>query len=151
MTNSILFLYVSIGYFVRSIFSCIFVVLKYKILTMKKIFLLILLLVSILQVSARKREFRGAWIQCVNGQFQGMSTEAMQSNLLHQLDELQKDGVNAIIFRYVQSVMLFMRPSTNLGVDSLRVYRDKLLHHIGILFNGWWNSVTNEVWSFTLG
>ena len=99
MTNSILFLYVSIGYFVRSIFSCIFVVLKYKILTMKKIFLLILLLVSILQVSARKREFRGAWIQCVNGQFQGMSTEAMQSNLLHQLDELQKDGVNAIIFQ----------------------------------------------------
>ena len=66
---------------------------------MKKIFLLILLLVSILQVSARKREFRGAWIQCVNGQFQGMSTEAMQSNLLHQLDELQKDGVNAIIFQ----------------------------------------------------
>lgn len=46
-----------------------------------------------------KREFRGAWIQCVNGQFQGMSTSAMQSTLSYQLDELQKDGVNAIIFQ----------------------------------------------------
>lgn len=25
-----------------------------------------------------KREFRGAWIQCVNGQFQGMPTEKMK-------------------------------------------------------------------------
>lgn len=47
----------------------------------------------------QKREFRGAWIQCVNGQFLGMSTETMQSTLTHQLDELQKDGVNAIIFQ----------------------------------------------------
>lgn len=46
-----------------------------------------------------KREFRGAWIQCVNGQFQGMSTQTMQQTLLSQLDELLKDGVNAIIFQ----------------------------------------------------
>ena len=46
-----------------------------------------------------KREFRGAWIQCVNGQFQGMTTAQMQQNLVHQLDELQKDGANAIIFQ----------------------------------------------------
>lgn len=46
-----------------------------------------------------KREFRGAWIQCVNGQFQGLGTEAMQRTLRYQLDELQKDGVNAIIFQ----------------------------------------------------
>ena len=46
-----------------------------------------------------KREFRGAWIQCVNGQFQGMSTKAMQQTLAYQLDELQKDGVNAIFFQ----------------------------------------------------
>ena len=49
--------------------------------------------------SAAKREFRGAWIQCVNGQFIGMSTQQMQSTLSYQLDELQKDGVNAIIFQ----------------------------------------------------
>ncbi|QYR11722.1 family 10 glycosylhydrolase [Prevotella sp. Rep29] len=46
-----------------------------------------------------KREFRGAWIQCVNGQFLGMSTQKMQQTLLYQLDELKKDGVNAIIFQ----------------------------------------------------
>lgn len=47
----------------------------------------------------KKREFRGAWIQCVNGQFQGLSRDAMQRILCYQLDELQKDGVNAIIFQ----------------------------------------------------
>ena len=46
-----------------------------------------------------KREFRGAWIQCVNGQFQGMSTQAMQQTLTYQLNELQKTGVNAVIFQ----------------------------------------------------
>ena len=65
----------------------------------KKIIYLLLALVS-LNVSAQiKREFRGAWIQCVNGQFLGMGTEKMQQTLLYQLDELQKDGVNAIIFQ----------------------------------------------------
>lgn len=47
----------------------------------------------------QKREFRGAWIQCVNGQFIGMSTDKMQKTLTYQLDELQKDGVNAIFFQ----------------------------------------------------
>ena len=47
----------------------------------------------------KKREFRGAWIQCVNGQFIGMSTDKMQQTLSYQLDELQKDGVNAIFFQ----------------------------------------------------
>ena len=50
-------------------------------------------------VAQPKREFRGAWIQCVNGQFQGMGTEKMQQTLTYQLDELQKDGVNVIIFQ----------------------------------------------------
>lgn len=66
---------------------------------MKKLLLLFALLLS-LQVSAQqKREFRGAWIQCVNGQFQGMSTQKMQETLVYQLNELQKTGVNAIIFQ----------------------------------------------------
>ena len=46
-----------------------------------------------------KREFRGAWIQCVNGQFQGMGTQKMQETLTYQLNELQKDGANVIIFQ----------------------------------------------------
>lgn len=48
---------------------------------------------------APKREFRGAWIQCVNGQFQGMGKEAMQQMLTSQLNTLQQTGINAIIFQ----------------------------------------------------
>ena len=61
---------------------------------MKRIALLLMALVVILTSSMattpQKREFRGAWIQCVNGQFQGMGTERMQATLLQQLDELQR-------------------------------------------------------------
>lgn len=46
-----------------------------------------------------KRELRGAWIQMINGQFQGMSRDAMQANLTHQLDELKACGVNTIMFQ----------------------------------------------------
>ncbi|MDO4159894.1 MAG: family 10 glycosylhydrolase [Prevotellaceae bacterium] len=47
----------------------------------------------------QKREFRGAWIQCVNGQFLGMGTRQMQDTLSSQLDRLKECGVNAIIFQ----------------------------------------------------
>jgi uncharacterized lipoprotein YddW (UPF0748 family) len=50
-------------------------------------------------MAQQKREFRGAWIQCVNGQFKGIGTETMQKTLTYQLNELQKDGCNAIIFQ----------------------------------------------------
>lgn len=46
-----------------------------------------------------KREFRGAWIQSVNGQFRGMPTEKLKQNLVGQLNSLQKAGINAIIFQ----------------------------------------------------
>lgn len=46
-----------------------------------------------------KREFRGAWIQCVNGQFTGMGTRQMQETLAYQLDKLRECGVNAVIFQ----------------------------------------------------
>ncbi len=66
----------------------------------KRIWAFALILMIVSAVSAQvKREFRGAWIQCVNGQFLGMGTEQMQKTLTYQLDELQKDGVNAIIFQ----------------------------------------------------
>ena len=66
---------------------------------MKKVITICLLLVALVASAQQKREFRGAWIQCVNGQFKGMSTEAMQRTLTYQLNELQKDGCNAIIFQ----------------------------------------------------
>lgn len=46
-----------------------------------------------------KREFRGAWIQMINGQFQGMSRDRMQANLTNQLNVLHRSGINAIIFQ----------------------------------------------------
>lgn len=63
--------------------------------------LLLLLLCSPVGVHADggKRQFRGAWIQTVNGQFEGMGTAAMQQTLAYQLDELQKNGANAVIFQ----------------------------------------------------
>ena len=51
------------------------------------------------QTSAPKREFRGAWIQMINGQFQGMDRATMQANLTNQLDELKRCGINAIMFQ----------------------------------------------------
>ena len=46
-----------------------------------------------------KREFRGAWIQAVNGQFKGMDEMEMKSYLIKMLDNLQKVNVNAVIFQ----------------------------------------------------
>ena len=69
---------------------------------MKKLFLLALWCVWALALHAQispKREFRGAWIQCVNYQFKGMGTARMQSELTYQLNELQKSGINAILFQ----------------------------------------------------
>ena len=67
----------------------------------KSLFLLLLWWCS-MTLSAQltpKREFRGAWIQCVNYQFMNMGTEKMQNTLTYQLDELQKCGINVILFQ----------------------------------------------------
>lgn len=50
-------------------------------------------------VHAPKREFRGAWIQCVNNQWTGIGRERMQNTLTAQLDELKRCGINAIMFQ----------------------------------------------------
>ena len=46
-----------------------------------------------------KREFRGAWIQCVNNQWNGIGRDRMQQTLTSQLDELQRTGINVILFQ----------------------------------------------------
>ena len=67
---------------------------------MKRLYFLLLTTLVVVAATAQpKREMRGAWIQCVNGQFQGMGTQKMQQTLIYQLDELWKDGVNTIIFQ----------------------------------------------------
>ncbi len=46
-----------------------------------------------------KREFRGAWIQCVNNQWNGMGRDRMQTELTRQLNELQRSGINTVLFQ----------------------------------------------------
>ena len=67
-------------------------------------FLVILLSLFSFAVQAKvddnpKREFRGAWIQAVNGQFTGMSEDEMKKYLINMLNNLQKVNVNAVIFQ----------------------------------------------------
>lgn len=71
----------------------------------KKYLLSLLLSFGLLHVYAAaqpqnpKREFRGAWIQCVNGQWNGLGRDRMQQTLTSQLDELRQCGINAIFFQ----------------------------------------------------
>ena len=67
--------------------------------TLLPLLLLLLFCGTVYGQTAPKREFRGAWIQAVNGQFQGMSPQTMQQTLIRQLDVLQQAGINAIIFQ----------------------------------------------------
>ncbi len=67
---------------------------------MKHKLLILLLLVAASAMGGNpKREFRGAWIQAVNGQFQNLGRDRMQAMLISQLNDLQKDGINAIFFQ----------------------------------------------------
>ena len=70
----------------------------------KKLFFAVLVSLLTATVAAQqpqnpKREFRGAWIQAVNGQWQGIGRDAMQAELTRELNILQADGINAILFQ----------------------------------------------------
>lgn len=73
---------------------------------MKKLFCLFFFLLLFLSVYAKtskndilKREFRGAWIQAVNGQFMNMKEQEMKEYLVKILNNLQRANINAIIFQ----------------------------------------------------
>lgn len=120
---------------------------------MRKLFLLLAMLLSLAVHAQQKREFRGAWIQCVNGQFQGLSTQTMQQTLTYQLDELQKDGVNAIIFQvraecdalYASSIEPWSRFLTGVQGKAPSPYWDPLqwmieqCHARGMELHAWIN------------
>ena len=65
----------------------------------QKVLFLLLLIAATAMGQNPKREFRGAWIQAVNGQFQNIGRDRMQTMLTSQLDDLQRDGINAIFFQ----------------------------------------------------
>jgi len=105
---------------------------------MKKIlsFVCALLLASTLaaqnSVPQPKREFRGAWIQCVNGQFEGLGRDAMQANLTRQLDCMKQCGVNVIIFQ--------VRPEADaLYESSLEPWSRFLTGTQGVAPNPYWD------------
>lgn len=124
---------------------------------MKKSLLFLLLFVMHLAMHAQnpfegpKREMRGTWIQCVNGQFQGMTPQQMQANLTRQLDVLQACGINAVMFQvraeadalYQSSFepwskFLTGRQGQNPGWDPLAWMIDQC-HHRGMELHAWVN------------
>lgn len=67
----------------------------------RRLLLLLFCLTCALAFSATsaKREFRGAWIQAVNHQFEGIPTATLKAELTSQIDNLHDCGINAILFQ----------------------------------------------------
>lgn len=100
-----------------------------------------------------KREFRGAWIQAVNGQFKGMPAEKMKQLLRQQLNSLQEAGINAIIFQvrpeadalYVSAIEPWSRHLTGVQGKAPDTLWDPMqfmideCHKRGMEFHAWIN------------
>ena len=100
-----------------------------------------------------KREFRGAWIQAVNGQFRGIPTEKLKQTLIDQLNSLQGAGINAIIFQvrpeadalYASQLEPWSRFRTGVQGQAPSPYWDPMqfmideCHKRGMEFHAWIN------------
>lgn len=100
-----------------------------------------------------KREFRGAWIQAVNGQFRGIPTEKLKQTLIDQLNSLQGAGINAIIFQvrpeadalYASQLEPWSRFLTGVQGQAPSPYWDTMqfmideCHKRGMEFHAWIN------------
>ena len=100
-----------------------------------------------------KREFRGAWIQAVNGQFRGIPTEKLKQTLIDQLNSLQGAGINAIIFQvrpeadalYASQLEPWSRFLTGVQGQAPSPYWDPMqfmideCHKRGMEFHAWVN------------
>lgn len=100
-----------------------------------------------------KREFRGAWIQAVNGQFCGIPTEKLKQTLIDQLNSLQGAGINAIIFQvrpeadalYASQLEPWSRFLTGVQGQAPSPYWDPMqfmideCHKRGMEFHAWIN------------
>ena len=100
-----------------------------------------------------KREFRGAWMQFVNGMYLGKSTAEIQQMLRGQLDQLEKDGANAIIFQvrgecdalYPSEIEPWSRYLTGVQGQAPQPYWDPMqwmideCHKRGMEFHAWIN------------
>ena len=100
-----------------------------------------------------KREFRGAWIQAVNGQFRGIPTEKLKQTLIDQLNSLQGAGMNAIMFQvrpeadalYASQLEPWSRFLTGVQGQAPSPYWDPMqfmideCHKRGMEFHAWIN------------
>ena len=100
-----------------------------------------------------KREFRGAWIQAVNGQFRGIPTEKLKQTPIDQLNSLQGAGINAIIFQvrpeadalYASQLEPWSRFLTGVQGQAPSPYWDPMqfmideCHKRGMEFHAWIN------------
>ncbi|MCS2776224.1 glycoside hydrolase family 10 protein [Bacteroides fragilis] len=100
-----------------------------------------------------KREFRGAWIQAVNGQFRGIPTEKLKQTFIDQLNSLQGAGINAIIFQvrpeadalYASQLEPWSRFLTGVQGQAPSPYWDPMqfmideCHKRGMEFHAWIN------------
>ena len=100
-----------------------------------------------------KREFRGAWIQAVNGQFRSIPTEKLKQTLIDQLNSLQGAGINAIIFQvrpeadalYASQLEPWSRFLTGVQGQAPSPYWDPMqfmideCHKRGMEFHAWIN------------
>ena len=100
-----------------------------------------------------KREFRGAWIQAVNGQFRGIPTEKLKQTLIDQLNSWQGAGINAIIFQvrpeadalYASQLEPWSRFLTGVQGQAPSPYWDPMqfmideCHKRGMEFHAWIN------------
>lgn len=123
---------------------------------------LILIFVLLLSVGAEaqsaaglypKREFRGAWIQAVNGQFRGVPAEKLKQTLIDQLNSLQGAGINAVIFQvrpeadalYASDIEPWSRFLTGVQGQAPVPYWDPMqfmieeCHKRGMEFHAWIN------------
>ena len=82
-----------------------------------------------------KREFRGAWIQTVNGQFKGMTTEKVQQTLVNQLNALHQAGINAILFQVRPEADALYASRLEPWSRYLTGYKDRRPIRIGIRCN----------------
>ena len=100
-----------------------------------------------------KREFRGAWIQAVNGQFRGIPSENLKQTHIDQLNSLQGAGINAIIFQvrpeadalYASQLEPWSRFLTGVQGQAPSPYWDPMqfmideCHKRGMEFHAWIN------------
>ena len=110
--------------FIGSLYYLCVTLLRFKNIMKLKNYLLLLALLLVVGVRAQvpsgnkypKREFRGAWIQAVNGQFRGIPTERLKQILISQLNSLRKLVLTQSSFGYAPKRMHYMLPSMNRGV-----------------------------------